>query len=551
MMDRQGRGLAETVWTRLDRKAGAITELTIRQLRHRLSTWVVLAVGFLLLIALLALFIGGIRDGWEPIDNDGDAHDWDGDGYPAGQEFKYGSDPFDRFSFPGSGEFVEEGSFEWGSVGLYSGNHTWRSATGIFTYTWLDDSQIGGGGVLEVDSLEPCPDGELFEDFWLDWGEGCRMDVNRIVVHDASFVGNGTFRVVEGGYAAWGYMEDSFDVEPEPASNYIDEDDIDWTGDPNKINGFDDDGDCLRIDWPEETPPDFVWWSWEPNHDSDRNGNGVDCDVEWIADSNGNIVAIIPDDNVDEDPSEENLAYEDAHRAFIIGTGKIAFVMILGIFLPLFLALGLVRDETENGTLHYLLSKPIHRGEFITYRILGYLVVAGGFVLIMSLMMGLVTASLGPGDSIFRLKDVIVWLGIAFATILALAAYGAIFNTLGLLSSRYGVYIALVIGVYEFVMAVLTLGGAELIPVLSVSHWTLQLIDSIVLIVWPNTIEMHIIASAFNLPSGITAFWNPPAHTLGTESPFISGLISVIVLLLITSLMIIFGQSQFKRREIM
>ena len=46
-----------------------------------------------------------------------------------------------------------------------------------------------------------------------------------------------------------------------------------------------------------------------------------------------------------------------------------------------------------------------------------------------------------------------------------------------------GVYIALVIGVYEFVMAVLTLGGAELIPVLSVSHWTLQLIDSIVLIV--------------------------------------------------------------------
>ena len=551
MMDRQGRGLAETVWTRLDRKAGAITELTIRQLRHRLSTWVVLAVGFLLLIALLALFIGGIRDGWEPIDNDGDAHDWDGDGYPAGQEFKYGSDPFDRFSFPGSGEFVEEGSFEWGSVGLYSGNHTWRSATGIFTYTWLDDSQIGGGGVLEVDSLEPCPDGELFENYWLDWGEGCRMGVDRIVVHDASFVGNGTFRVEEGYMAQWGYVADSFDVEPEPASNYIDEDDIDWTGDTNKINGFDDDGDCLRIGWPEDPPPDFVWWSWEPNHDSDRNGNGVDCDVEWIADSNGNIVAIIPDDNVDEDPSEENLAYEDAHRAFIIGTGKIAFVMILGIFLPLFLALGLVRDETENGTLHYLLSKPIHRGEFITYRILGYLVVAGGFVLIMSLLMGLVTASLGPGDSIFRLKDVIVWLGIAFATILALAAYGAIFNTLGLLSSRYGVYIALVIGVYEFVMAVLTLGGAELIPVLSVSHWTLQLIDSIVLIVWPNTIEMHIIASAFDLPSGITAFWSPPAHTLGTESPFISGLISVIVLLLITSLMILFGQSQFKRREIM
>ena len=119
MMDRQGRGLAETVWTRLDRKAGAITELTIRQLRNRLSTWVVLAVSFLLLICLLALFIGGVRDGWEPIDNDNDSHDWDGDGYPAGQEYKYGSDEMDPFSFPGSGYFVEEGRFEWEEIGLY------------------------------------------------------------------------------------------------------------------------------------------------------------------------------------------------------------------------------------------------------------------------------------------------------------------------------------------------------------------------------------------------------------------------------------------------
>ena len=548
MMDRQGRGLSETVWTRLDRKAGAITELTIRQLRNRLSTWVVLAVSFLLLVCLLALFIGGIRDGWEPIDNDNDSHDWDGDGYPAGQEYKYGSNANDPFSFPGSGDFVQEGYFEWGGVGQHSGNHTWRYVTGTFTYNWIENNPIGGETFLDVSNLDDCPEGEMFDDFWLDWGSGCSLSQNSILVHEASFTGNGTFRTQEGWGGVWGYMEDVFYVEPEPASNYIDEDDIDWTGDPNKINGFDDDGDCLRIGWPGEPEPQ--WW-WENRHDPDRNENGIDCDVQWILDSNGNVVAIYPDDNVDEDPSEENLAYEDAHRAFIIGTGKIAFVMILGIFLPLFLALGLVRDETENGTLHYLLSKPIHRGEFITYRILGYLIVAGGFVLIMSLLMGLVTASLGPGDSIFRLKDVIVWLGIAFATILALAAYGAIFNTLGLLSSRYGVYIALVIGVYEFVMAVLTLGGAELIPVLSVSHWTLQLIDSIVLIVWPNTIEMHLIATAFELPSGITAFWNPPVHTLGTESPFVSGLISVIVLMLITSLMILFGQRQFKRREIM
>ena len=359
MMDRQGRGLAETVWTRLDRKAGAITELTIRQLRNRLSTWVVLAVSFLLLICLLALFIGGVRDGWEPIDNDNDSHDWDGDGYPAGQEYKYGSDEMDPFSFPGSGYFVEEGRFEWEEIGLISGNHTWRDATGVFTYNWFEDSQIKGGAYLDISNLEDCPDGEFLEDYWIDWRSGCRIEENRIAVHAISFTGNGTFWVQEGGSGVWGYIEDSFEVEPEPASNYIDEDDIDWTGDPNKINGFDDDGDCLRIGWPEESRPTWDWWGgWVP-HDPDGNGNGIDCDVQWITDSDGNIIAINPDDNVDEDPSEENLAYEDAHRAFIIGTGKIAFVMILGIFLPLFLALGLVRDETENGTLHYLLSKPI------------------------------------------------------------------------------------------------------------------------------------------------------------------------------------------------
>ena len=57
MMDSQGRGLSETVWTRLDRKAGAITELTIRQLRHRLSTWVVLAIGLIFSISLFPLVI--------------------------------------------------------------------------------------------------------------------------------------------------------------------------------------------------------------------------------------------------------------------------------------------------------------------------------------------------------------------------------------------------------------------------------------------------------------------------------------------------------------
>ena len=55
-MDDKGLSLKKTVWSQLDRKAGAIIELTIRQLRHRLSTWVVLSVGILLMLLLLAFY---------------------------------------------------------------------------------------------------------------------------------------------------------------------------------------------------------------------------------------------------------------------------------------------------------------------------------------------------------------------------------------------------------------------------------------------------------------------------------------------------------------
>ena len=68
-IDKQGRNLSTTVWTQLDRKAGAITELTIRQLRNRISTWVVLGVGVLLVSLLLIFYIDSIREEFEPFDN--------------------------------------------------------------------------------------------------------------------------------------------------------------------------------------------------------------------------------------------------------------------------------------------------------------------------------------------------------------------------------------------------------------------------------------------------------------------------------------------------
>ena len=229
------------------------------------------------------------------------------------------------------------------------------------------------------------------------------------------------------------------------------------------------------------------------------------------------MIQIQPDMLVDEDPVDSELMGESSHRSFIIITGKIAFAMIIGIFLPLFLALGLIRDESENGTLHYLLSKPIHRGEFIVYRLSGYLIFSGGFVLLMSLAMALVTVFLGPDGN--RLGDVNVWFGIGVVTVLSLAAYGSIFNALGLLSPKYGVYLALIYGVYEFAMAVMTLLGAELVPVVSVSHWALQMIDAVVLVAWPDTIMLSQMATAFNIDSGIDIFGDPLSIPLGQAPP--------------------------------
>ena len=111
-MDERGLDLADTVWTRLDRKAGAIIELTIRQLRHRVSTWVVLGSGVLMMALLLAFYVDAVRETFEPIDNDGDSVDRDGDGYPLGQERKYGTDDSRRSEFPGSGTFVMQSDID-------------------------------------------------------------------------------------------------------------------------------------------------------------------------------------------------------------------------------------------------------------------------------------------------------------------------------------------------------------------------------------------------------------------------------------------------------
>tara|TARA_B100001079_G_scaffold266015_1_gene272564 strand:- start:950 stop:2626 length:1677 start_codon:yes stop_codon:yes gene_type:complete len=555
-LDEQGRGLSTTVWTQLDRKAGAITELTIRQLRNRISTWVVLGVGVLLISLLIIFYIDSIRDEFEPYDNDGDSEDWDNDGYPLGQERIYGTSDYDESNFPGSSEYIYQGDIDYNDQPRnHYGNHTWIDAWGYFTPTWIDTDTSNPFSGFSTDyrwidwNLDPiiCEDSSMSDDPFeaYDWGllskNYCLYENGTYVMFGAIFIGEGDFFVEPGWDAQWGYLTEPFFVEKHPKSMYIDEDDIDWDGTTiSSSQGFDDDGDCLKEDYLVESSPD------------DSNRNGIVCDVQWTYDPYGNLVSIRADSNVDEDPDDSKHIGESSHRTFIIGTGKIAFVMILGLFLPLFLALGLVRDESENGTLHYLLSKPIHRGEFILYRLLGYLAVVVSYTVILTFIIAFITSIIGPGDSIIRLSDYPVWIGISLSTILVLTAYGSVFNTVGLILPRYGVYLCILFGVWEFLMGLFTITiPSSDITMLSISHWAIQIIDATVMIAWSDTALMQQQANAFGLETGISFFWHPPVHTLGTGNPFIALIISVVFILVFSIGMILIGQLIFRNKEIM
>ncbi len=554
-MDIQGRDLSETVWTRLDRKAGAVIELTIRQLRHKISTWVVLALGTMLMILLLAFYIDSVREGFESIDNDGDSVDQDRDGYPLGQERKYGTSDWNGEEYPGSGTYIYEGEIDWNDENReISGNKTWEGIS-LLDASWIDFDYKGGQWdyIIDWDDVTDCPDtrGELFVDWIPDYATACELEDGTYATN-GKFNAEGNITVPRDYYLTYGYVTGIFDVPKDPKEMYIDEDDIDWDGSAGS-QGADDDGDCHRTDWftQMDGSDEYLWW--EEPHRPDANGNGIQCDVIWVINSQtGEVISISADSSVDEDPVDENYAGEASHRTFIIATGKIAFVLLLGLFLPLFLSLGLVRDETERGTLHYLLSKPIHRGEFILYRVLGYMAVVSVFVLALSLVMGLITSVIGPGESLIRVGDLPVWFGIAIATILVLAAYGSLFNTVGLLLPKYGVYLCIVIGVWEFAMGFTTLiSPSSSIATLSVSHWGLQLIDSIVMISWPDTLQFSQMSSAFGLQTGLEWIWSPPVHTLNSNNAYLGILTSVTMLIGVSLSMIGIGSAVFSKKEIM
>ena len=388
------RNLSETVWTKLDRKATAIAEFTMRQYRKKRSTWTVGAVGALLVVVVLLFYIDAMSEGIESVDDDGD-------------------------------------------------------------------------GLLDEDPSS-----------WTEW-------------ENSQYAG----RTVSG-----------------PMS--------------------DDDGDCLALE---------PWLR-------DSNNDGVDCNVLYNYDQNGIVTSIEADRFVDEDPDESIFLEEAMHRSFLLGFGKFGFLFILGIFVPLFLATGLIRDEMDSGTLHYLVGKPIARAEIMMYRLLGFIGLSWPYFAGLFLLSALVTGIFGPGDAIFRFSDLGIWFGVLIATFLTVLAYGAVFITFGIVAGRYGILVALLFAVWEFFMMFLAMIGTTRdmgIASMSISFWGAEIINSTAWLVWGDFAQMT--GQYLALDIALWTVWYSP---FPTSSPLINLVISIVVLLLITGLFVLMGQSSFKKREL-
>jgi ABC-type transport system involved in multi-copper enzyme maturation permease subunit len=372
------RNLSETVWTKLDRKATAIAEFTMRQYRKKRSTWSVGAVGLVLVVIVLLFYIEAMSAGIDSWDNDGD--------------------------------------------GL------------------------------------------------------------------------------------------------------IDEDPSDWDGSQAKsVGDVDDDGDC---------------WSRE-SFDRDWNGDGM-------------LTSVNADPNVDEDPNESEFLEESMHRSFLLGFGKFGFLFVMGIFIPLFLATGLIRDEQEAGTLHYLVGKPIARAEILMYRLLGFIGLAWPYFLGLIFLSALVTGFFGPGDSIYRFSDLGIWFGVLIATFLTVLAYAAIFASFGIIAPRFGVLLALLFAVWEFFMMFLAMFETTRqmgIASLSVSFWGAEIINSTGWLVWDDYALMYGQAESIGFFAEI-ALWTVWFDPFPTTTPLLNLVISIVVLLMIVAMFVLIGQSSFKKREL-
>ena len=152
---------------------------------------------------------------------------------------------------------------------------------------------------------------------------------------------------------------------------------------------------------------------------------------------------------------------------------------------------------------------------------------------------------------LYRWQDLTIWLGVLVASWMVLLAYGSIFCVCGLVSPKYGVFIAIGLGVWEFLMAMLSLVDPTFpLTYLSISHWGIEIINCAALLAYPDMIWMIQVSEFYGFGADIAlqVFWSPPSAVKG--SPLGSLVVSLFVLTLYTVFALFIGQAMFKRREL-
>ena len=338
-------------------------------------------------------------------------------------------------------------------------------------------------------------------------------------------------------------------VEPEPASNYIDEDGFDYQIDgtaTQQSTGFDDDGDCYNYDG--------------TSSQKDGNNNGVVCDILLIQNRYSGEWEVRSDVNVDEDPDDAAYAAEATHMAFVLGIGKMGFVLLLGLFLPLFLATGLIREEMTAGTMHFMLAKPIARTEVFLYRILGYLGIVWPYFIAIGTIFAIISGFMGPSEGMFRFNDLGVWLAIVFATMMASFVYGMLFCAMGVMW-RYGIVLAIPFAAWELGMCLVSMGAPEAsILRFSVIGWALMIVDSAAMLAWPNMELFLLQGTTFDTMTqgnelsviqtsafALNFFYSQPGVGTG---PLGSSIIATVILLVQGGVLWFIGGAIFKGKEI-
>ncbi|MEL0331266.1 MAG: ABC transporter permease [Candidatus Poseidoniales archaeon] len=327
---------------------------------------------------------------------------------------------------------------------------------------------------------------------------------------------------------------------PDDPSVWINEDDFDWDALEVGSVGYDDNGDC---DVDSRTASQ-----------KDANNNGIPCDIRISTDRwNPGTYVISSDGNVDEDPDDEAYALESIHRSFVLAIGKLGVVFLIGIFVPLFMATGLIRNEMTSGTMHFMLAKPIARGEVFLYRLLGFYALAWVYLTLLIALLALITGFAGPGEGIFRFSDLGVWMSVWLASVLAIMVYGMLFCTLGVMW-KHGMVLALPFAAWELGMILTTLGAPDAaILRFSVIGWAMNIVDAGAALAWSDTplmIQMGLWGGGNGSLEGAEAlniFWSRPGLDLGSLGTII---VSVFVLLFQTAACWLLGSTLFKSKEI-